>query len=42
MDTIDLGANPRARLHRWRFLVYYPVIVTRNIAAIYLHQTLPY
>jgi pectin methylesterase-like acyl-CoA thioesterase len=42
MDTIDLAANPQTRVIGGAPFVYYPVIVTGNIAAIYLHQTLPY
>jgi polygalacturonase len=42
MDTIDLAANPQTRVIGGAPFVYYPVIVTSNIAAIYLHQTLPY
>jgi hypothetical protein len=42
MDTIDMAANPQTRLNDGASFVYYPVIVTGNIAAIYLHQQLPY
>jgi hypothetical protein len=42
MDTIDMSANPQTRVIGGASYIYYPVIVTGNIAAIYLHRQLPY
>src|SRR5258708_29660531 len=42
MDAVALAATPQTRIIGGAPFVYYPVIVTGNIAAIYLHQTLPY
>lgn len=42
VDTIDMTANPQTRVIGGAPYIYYPVIVTGNIAAIYLHRQLPY
>jgi pectin methylesterase-like acyl-CoA thioesterase len=42
VDTIDMSASPQNKVIGGTPYVYYPVIVTGNIAAIYLHQPLPY
>ncbi len=41
VDTIDMAANPQSRIIGGSPFVYYPVIVTGNIAAVYLHRQLP-
>jgi len=42
VDTIDLAANPQTLMVGGAPFAYYPVMVTGNIASIYLHQPLPY
>jgi pectin methylesterase-like acyl-CoA thioesterase len=42
VDTIDMSANPQTKTIGGIGYVYYPIIVTGNVAAIYLHQQLPY
>jgi len=42
VDTIDMSASPQNKPIGGTTFVYYPVIVTGNIAAIYPHQPLAY
>jgi len=42
VDTIDMSASPQTRSIGGSPFVYYPIIATGNVAAIYLHQQLPY
>jgi len=39
---IDLASNPQTRMIGGAPFAYLPIIVTGNVAAIYLHQALPY
>ena len=41
VDTLDMSANPQTKVIGGAPFVYYPAIVTGNIAAFYLHQQLP-
>jgi hypothetical protein len=41
VDTIDMAANPQSRTIGGNPFVYLPVIVSGNIAAVYLHGQLP-
>lgn len=42
VDTIDMSASPQTKTIGGNPYNYYPIITTGNIAAIYLHQQLPY
>jgi pectin methylesterase-like acyl-CoA thioesterase len=41
VDTLDMSSSPQTKVIGGAPFVYYPVIVTGNIAAFYLHQQLP-
>lgn len=42
VDTIDLAASPQTLMVGGAPFAYFPVMVSGNIASIYLHQPLPY